>query len=80
VFLDQEKLSNEEFSHSIMGLYHYYDHPTPIETCAIHEDMGLISFIPKSEVSGLQVFDFELWKWVHFLTGDFQKLLLKHRK
>jgi hypothetical protein len=62
-----------------MGLYHYYDHPTPIETCAIHEDMGLISFIPKSEVYGLQVFDFELWKWVPFLTGDIQELLLKHK-
>jgi isopenicillin N synthase-like dioxygenase len=59
-------LSDSEFSHSIMGLYHYYPQPHLTETCTSHTDMGLISFIPKSEVDGLQALDYEHFKWVKY--------------
>lgn len=64
-FLDYEQLPDGEFSHSIMSLYHYYYHPSLCETCYIHTDMGLISFIPKSEIDGLQVLDCQVLKWVN---------------
>jgi len=47
-----------------MGLYHYYSHLDMTETCQIHKDLGLLSFIPCSKVPGLQVLDYEIMQWV----------------
>jgi isopenicillin N synthase-like dioxygenase len=62
--MDPLVLPPNEFSHSIMGLYHYFQHNDLTETCYTHKDMGLISFIPRSEVAGLQVVDYDANLWL----------------
>lgn len=64
--IEEKPLPNTGKSHSLLRLLHYYDAEPKEEQCGcgIHEDLGLLTLLPRANVPALEVFDFRKGEWI----------------
>jgi len=62
--LDPNPLPSQQYSNNLLSVFRYFGTKQGTETCDIHKDMGIISFIPVADVPGLQIMDYQTVSWV----------------
>jgi len=56
--LDEQTPTRTSFTNDLLTIYNYFG--TQSESCAVHKDMGFLTFVPRAHIPGLQILDLEV--------------------